>query len=99
MIFGILDELALAWVLAKQPLRSPAISGPAPGTRPKKFDIVRAADWVIALVGNGLVRGPTAHVAHAVHAAHAAQAAHVAPAAQATPPAPTAKPPKKEMSP
>src|SRR3954468_20524229 len=39
MIFGILDELSLAWVLAKQPLRSPAISGPSPGTRPKKFDI------------------------------------------------------------
>ena len=56
MIFGILDELALAWVLAKQPLRPPAISGPAPGTRQKKFDIVRAADWVLALVGSGLVQ-------------------------------------------
>ncbi|HEX2686588.1 MAG TPA: TetR/AcrR family transcriptional regulator [Kofleriaceae bacterium] len=54
MIFGILDELALAWVLAKQPLRSPAISGAVPGVRPKKFDIVRAADWVVALVTNGL---------------------------------------------
>ena len=54
MIFGMLDELALAWVLAKQPLRSPAISGPSPGTRPKKFDIVRAADWVVALVTSGL---------------------------------------------
>ncbi|MBC7978373.1 MAG: TetR/AcrR family transcriptional regulator [Myxococcales bacterium] len=49
MIFGILDELALAWVLAKQPM-----SGATPGTRPKKFDIVRAADWVVALVTNGL---------------------------------------------
>jgi TetR/AcrR family transcriptional regulator, fatty acid metabolism regulator protein len=63
MIFGILDELALAWVLAKQPLRaaSPAssTSGPAPGTRPKKFDIVRAADWVVALVTRGLAHaGP-----------------------------------------
>ena len=28
--------------------------GPAPGTRPKKFDIVRAADWVVALVTGGL---------------------------------------------
>jgi len=46
MIFGILDELALAWVLAKQP----SISTGTPGTRPKKFDIVRAADWVVALV-------------------------------------------------
>jgi len=54
MIFGILDELSLAWVLAKQPLKSSAISGTAPGARPKKFDIVRAADWVVALVTNGL---------------------------------------------
>ena len=46
---------ALAWVLAKQP----AIAGPAPGTRPKKFDIVRAADWVVALVTGGLESGPT----------------------------------------
>ena len=50
MIFGALDELALAWVLA----RAPTIGGSAPGTRPKKFDIVRAADWVVALVTNGL---------------------------------------------
>jgi TetR/AcrR family fatty acid metabolism transcriptional regulator len=52
MIFGILDELALAWVLAKQP----SISTGTPGTRPKKFDIVRAADWVVALVTSGLDR-------------------------------------------
>jgi TetR/AcrR family transcriptional regulator, fatty acid metabolism regulator protein len=58
MIFGMLDELALAWVLAKQPLRSSAISTPTPGTRPKKFDIVRAADWVVALVTSGLDRRP-----------------------------------------
>jgi TetR/AcrR family fatty acid metabolism transcriptional regulator len=50
MIFGALDELALAWVLA----RAPTISGSAPGTRPKKFDIVRAADWAVALVTTGL---------------------------------------------
>ena len=49
MIFGILDELALAWVLTKQPL-----GGGAAGARPKKFDIVRAADWVITLVTRGL---------------------------------------------
>ncbi len=66
MIFGMLDELALAWVLAKQPLpASPAgagsaISAKAPGTRPKKFDIVRAADWVVALVMTGLVSSPGA---------------------------------------
>ncbi len=50
MIFGMIDELALAWVLARQP----SISTGAPGTRPKKFDIVRAADWVVSLVTNGL---------------------------------------------
>src|SRR5262245_23949898 len=56
MIFGILDELALAWVLAKQPLRAASAgnAGPPPGTRPKKFDIVRAAEWVVALVTGGL---------------------------------------------
>jgi len=58
MIFGILDELALAWVLAKQPMKSAATSGPGAGTRPKKFDIVRAADWVVALVTNGLDKRP-----------------------------------------
>jgi TetR/AcrR family fatty acid metabolism transcriptional regulator len=52
MIFGVLDELALAWVLARQP----AISAATSGMRPKKFDIVRAADWVVALVTSGLVK-------------------------------------------
>jgi TetR/AcrR family fatty acid metabolism transcriptional regulator len=47
MIFGMLDELALAWVLAKQPINA---------TKPKKFDIVRAADWVVALVTTGLAK-------------------------------------------
>src|SRR5438105_1129860 len=46
MIFGVLDELVIAWVLAKAPFGG--------GTRPKKFDIVRAADWVIKLVETGL---------------------------------------------
>ena len=50
MIFGMLDELALAWVLA----RSPTIPAGAPGHRPKKFDIVRAADWAIALITTGI---------------------------------------------
>jgi TetR/AcrR family fatty acid metabolism transcriptional regulator len=58
MIFGILDELATAWVLAKQPLTPQAISTPSPGTRPKKFDIVRAADWVVTLVTSGLDKSP-----------------------------------------
>ena len=58
MIFGMLDELALAWVLARQPLKSPAISGAVPGVRPKRFDIVRAADWVVQLVTTGLDKSP-----------------------------------------
>jgi TetR/AcrR family transcriptional regulator, fatty acid metabolism regulator protein len=41
MIFGILDEIALVWLLGQ------------------KFDIVHAADWVVALVTNGLEQGPT----------------------------------------
>jgi TetR/AcrR family fatty acid metabolism transcriptional regulator len=49
MIFGMLDELALTWVLAKQP-----VGAGAAGARPKKFDLVRAADWVITLVTQGL---------------------------------------------
>ena len=56
MIFGMLDELSLAWVLAKQPVRASSIAASPPGIRPKKFDIVRAADWVVALVSSGLVR-------------------------------------------
>jgi TetR/AcrR family fatty acid metabolism transcriptional regulator len=52
MIFGILDELALAWVLARA---RPTNGGATPGSRPKKFDIVRAADWIVALVTTGLV--------------------------------------------
>jgi len=57
MIFGMLDELALAWVLAKQPIRDLRTNAATPpGIRPKKFDIVRAADWVVALVSSGLVR-------------------------------------------
>jgi TetR/AcrR family fatty acid metabolism transcriptional regulator len=58
MIFGIVDELALAWVLARQPPPASAISATAPGTRPKKFDIVRAAEWVVTLVGSGLDKSP-----------------------------------------
>jgi hypothetical protein len=37
---------------------NPAIPGRTPGTRPKKFDIVRAADWVVALVTHGLDKSP-----------------------------------------
>jgi len=46
MIFGLVDEMALAWLLGdKTPESAP---------RGKKFDIVRAADWVITLVTRGL---------------------------------------------
>ena len=40
MVFGILDEMALAWLLG----------------RGEKFDIVRAADWIGALILTGLQR-------------------------------------------
>ena len=56
MIFGMLDEMALAWLLGRAPRRrdrkSPAVASP-PSTH---FDIARAADWVGALVTNGLER-------------------------------------------
>jgi TetR/AcrR family transcriptional regulator, fatty acid metabolism regulator protein len=50
MIFGVLDELAVAWLLSRD-----ASSGRG-APRGKKFDIVRAADWVGELVTNGLSR-------------------------------------------
>jgi TetR/AcrR family transcriptional regulator, fatty acid metabolism regulator protein len=50
MIFGLLDEMALAWLLGD---KTPD-AGLAP--RGKKFDIVRAADWVGALITQGLER-------------------------------------------
>ena len=40
---------ALAWLLSRK-------TAGASGTRPKKFDIVRAAEWVVALVTQGLIR-------------------------------------------
>lgn len=43
MIFGILDELATAWLLGGE-------------RTDKKFDIVRAAEWACALVTSGLNR-------------------------------------------
>ncbi len=52
MVFGVLDELALAWVLSRK-------TAGASGTRPKKFDIVRAAEWVVALVTQGLAKEST----------------------------------------
>jgi TetR/AcrR family transcriptional regulator, fatty acid metabolism regulator protein len=57
MIWGMLDELALAWLLGRdgggRRGRKPPPSADDGG---KKFDIVRAADWVGALVTQGLER-------------------------------------------
>src|SRR5262245_42448007 len=50
MVFGVLDELSLAWVLTRDG------SGARGVSRGKKFDIVRAADWVGELVTHGLRR-------------------------------------------
>lgn len=57
MIFGILDELATAWLLSDGK-RGDAISA-ALGTRRKKFDIVRAAEWAVAFVTQGLQKTKT----------------------------------------
>lgn len=54
MIFGMVDELALAWILSRTPTR--ASERGSPGARPKKFDIVRAAEWILSLVEHGLNR-------------------------------------------
>lgn len=66
MIFGMLDELALAWLLGRAPRRRgqkpapPLASGRERGKMPAPhgtdFDISRAADWVAALVTTGLER-------------------------------------------
>ena len=61
MIWGMLDELALAWLLGRtdrskrgrKPLPNGVVGADDSG---KKFDIVRAADWVGALVTQGLER-------------------------------------------
>ena len=49
MIFGVLDELATAWLLSRD-------TGSATRATPrgKKFDIVRAGDWAGELVSHGL---------------------------------------------
>jgi hypothetical protein len=55
MIFGILDELALAWLLAGD--KTPDANDVASlATKGQKFDIVRAADWVGAFITQGLER-------------------------------------------
>lgn len=60
MIWGVLDELALAWLLARAERqkrgRKPLANGAANVDDNKKFDIVHAAEWVGALVTQGLER-------------------------------------------
>jgi TetR/AcrR family transcriptional regulator, fatty acid metabolism regulator protein len=63
MIFGMLDELVTSWVLSLEKAESKLSdkrdksSHARPNTHGgKKFDIVLAADWVVALVENGLIR-------------------------------------------
>lgn len=57
MIWGMLDELALAWLLGRDAGgRRGRKPPPAADDGGKKFDIVRAADWVGALVTQGLER-------------------------------------------
>ena len=57
MIFGILDELATAWLLADGKRQEPISA--ALGTRKKKFDIVRAAEWAVAFATQGLQKTKT----------------------------------------
>jgi TetR/AcrR family transcriptional regulator, fatty acid metabolism regulator protein len=66
MIFGMLDEMALAWLLGRAPRRRgqklPAAAaagkdrGKDAAPASTHFDIARAADWVGALVTTGLER-------------------------------------------
>ncbi len=57
LIWGMLDELALAWLLGRdRGGRRGRKPPPAADDSGRKFDIVRAADWVGALVTQGLER-------------------------------------------
>ena len=61
MIFGVLDELALAWLLgrgARPGRKKHAASAGDGGARghDTKFDLLQAADWVGALITSGLER-------------------------------------------
>ena len=57
MIFGALDELALAWLLGRG-ARAGRSKKPAAasGDIEKKFDLMQAADWIGALITSGLER-------------------------------------------
>ncbi|MEZ4400924.1 MAG: TetR/AcrR family transcriptional regulator [Kofleriaceae bacterium] len=66
MIFGMLDELALAWLLGRAPRRHGQKAPPPVATRaergktraatPTDFDINLAADWAATLITTGLER-------------------------------------------
>jgi TetR/AcrR family fatty acid metabolism transcriptional regulator len=57
MIWGMLDEMALAWLLGREGTsRRGRKPPPSVDDGGRKFDIVRAADWVGALVTQGLER-------------------------------------------
>ena len=55
MIFGMLDELATAWLLAADGDAARGASRAGAPSRGKKFDIVRAAAWAAHLITTGLV--------------------------------------------
>ena len=66
MIFGMLDEMALAWLLGRAPRRrgqktpAPVATGKERGKMPaphgNDFDMASAADWVASLITTGLER-------------------------------------------
>lgn len=53
MIFGVLDELALAWLLGRG-VRRGGKKQPASSTEEKKFDLEQAAEWVGSFITSGL---------------------------------------------
>lgn len=66
MIFGVLDEMALAWLLGRAPRRRgqkppPTLAtgrerGKMPAPSGNDFDLGRAVDWVAAFITTGLER-------------------------------------------
>ena len=56
MIFGALDELALAWLLGRGTRAGRGKKPAASGDVEKKFDLMQAADWIGALITSGLER-------------------------------------------
>ena len=56
MIFGVLDELALAWLLGRGAGARSTRKQQPPAADGKHFDLASAADWVGALITSGLER-------------------------------------------